>query len=91
MESGYLCHGCRRGRNDQTVNHEHQQTIEKHVVLGQIAAPPELDPVALLSQLDAAMAKRAACRIYVPGLCEAAGLDERAAVEQRRMNLIEDH
>jgi hypothetical protein len=84
----FLCASC---WSDQKVNHEHKQTVEKHVVLGQIAAPPALDPAELLKQLDAAMAKRPACRIYVPGLCEAAGLDERAAVEQRRMSIIEDN
>jgi len=84
----FLCASC---WNDQKINHEHNQTVEKHVVLGQIAAPPGLDPVELLKQLDAAMAKRPACRIYVPGLCEVAGFVDRAAVEQRRMNIIEDN
>lgn len=84
----FLCASC---WNDQKINHEHKQTVEKHVVIGQIAAPPGLDPVELLKQLDAAMAKRPACRIYVPGLCEVAGFVDRAAVEQRRMNLIEDN
>jgi tetratricopeptide (TPR) repeat protein len=84
----FLCASCWNGQN---INHEHKQTLEKHVVLGQIAVPPDLDPAELLKQLDAALARRPACRIYVPTLCEAAGLAERAAVELRRMNLIEDN
>ena len=73
---------------DPDVNHEHGETVDKHVVVGQIAAPPERDPRVLLRQLDAELAKRPDCRIYVPGLCEAAGLPDRADVEQRHFLMI---
>lgn len=42
----------------------------------------------LLNQLDAAIVKRQPCRLYVPDLCEAAGLADRASVERRRFNMV---
>lgn len=80
-----LCAACWR---DESVDHEHEKTEEKHVVYGRIAAPPDLAPSELLRQLDAAMAARAPCRIYVPDLCEAAGLADRAAIERRRFEIL---
>lgn len=80
-----LCAACWR---DESVDHEHGQTEEKHVVRGRIAAPPDLAPSELLHQLDAAMAARPPCRIYVPDLCEAAGLADRAAIERRRFEML---
>jgi hypothetical protein len=70
------------------IDHDHDKAVDKHVVMGQIAAPPDRDPRELLRQLDAAMAKLPGCSIYVPGLCEAAGQPERAAVEKRRFKMI---
>lgn len=79
---------CRSCWENPDIDHEHVGPTDKHVVVGRIAAPPDLDPRELLSQLDAAVAERASCRIYVPDLCEAAGFPERAQVERRRFNLI---
>jgi hypothetical protein len=42
----------------------------------------------LLHQIDQAMAEREPCRIYVPDLCQAAGLLERASFERRRFEMI---
>jgi tetratricopeptide (TPR) repeat protein len=81
----HLCANCWR---DRQVDHEHKKTITQHVITGRIAAPPDLEPKELLRQLDAAMSKRPDCHLYVPDLCEAAGLTERAAVEMRRFNMI---
>jgi hypothetical protein len=80
-----LCAKCWR---NPEVDHEHHGVVEKHVVTGRIAAPADFDPRELLRQLDAAIAKRETCRIYVPDLCEAAGLSERAAFERRRFEMI---
>lgn len=81
----FLCAACWR---DPDVEHSHEQREQKHVVTGRIAAPPDLEPRELLRQLDAAIAKREPCRIYVPDLCEAAGLADRAAYERRRLEMI---
>lgn len=70
------------------TDHAHDQAVDKHIVMGQIAAPPEREPRELLRQLDEAMAKLPGCSIYVPGLCEDAGEPERAAVEERRFDMI---
>jgi tetratricopeptide (TPR) repeat protein len=81
----FLCAACWR---DPDVEHSHEQQERKHVVTGRIAAPPDLEPRELLRQLDAAIAKRKPCRIYVPELCEAAGLADRSAFERRRLEMI---
>ena len=82
-----LCASCWR---DPDVEHQHGETVERHVVTGRIAAPPDFDAPELLSQLDAALAKREPCRIYAPELCEAADLPDRAAFERRRYAMIKD-
>lgn len=80
-----LCANCWR---NSKIDHDHKQTITKHVITGRLAAPPDMHPIELLRQLDAAMSRRNACHIYVPQLCEAAGLPERAAIEMRRFEMI---
>jgi hypothetical protein len=82
----HLCAACWR---DPGIDHEHGETEEKHVVRGRIAAPPDVAPGELLRQIDAAMAKRAPCRIYSPDLCAAAGLTDRAAFERRRFDMLQ--
>ncbi len=81
-----LCAACWR---DERLDHSHGSEEETHhVVRGRIAAPPELSPADVLQQLDAALAQRAPCRIYIPDLCEAVGLSDRAAVERRRYDML---
>jgi hypothetical protein len=80
-----LCASCWR---DPDNDHAHDATVTKHVVTGRIAASPDLDMGELLRQLDSAIALREPCRVYVPDLCEAAGLAERAAFERRRFAMI---
>jgi hypothetical protein len=80
-----LCANCWR---DPDVDHQHHATVDKCVVTGRIAAPPDFDLCELLRQLDAAIAKRDTCRVYAPDLCEAAGLPDRAAFERRRFAMI---
>lgn len=83
-----LCAGCWR---DETIDHAHKRSEEKHVVQGRIAAPPDTAPEELLRQIDAAMAARAPCCIYAPDLCDAAGLSERGAIERRRFNMLKQN
>ncbi len=83
-----LCADCWR---DPGVNHQSHESVEKHIVFGRIAAPPHMEPAKLLEQLDKAMASRLGCQIYVPDLCTAAGLEERAAIEGRRFGLLADN
>ena len=73
---------------DPDVDHESNDDVEAQVVTGRIAAPPDLEPGALLEQIDAAMQKRQPCRVFSPDLCRDAGLDERARFEQRRFDLL---
>ena len=80
-----LCQRC--WRSEQT-DHEQHSLREAHVVVGRVAAPPQLDPVELLRQLDQAVADRPSCKLYVPELCEVAGLPERADFERRRSGMI---
>ena len=80
-----LCAACWR---DPNTRHEDHTSIEKHVVTGRIAAPPDISVEVLLKRIDDAMSERKSCRIYVPALCEAAGDEKRAAVEQRRFDML---
>ena len=80
-----FCANCWR---DPSLDHEHRERVEKHVVTGRIAAAPHVDPVQLLAQLDKAVAKRSGCQLYAPGLCAAAGFEPRASVEKHRFDLL---
>ena len=80
-----LCACCWR---DPDVDHERHDVEEQHVVTGRIAAPEEVAPGDLLAQIDKALAERVPCKLYAPELCRAAGFEERAAVEQRRFEML---
>ena len=80
-----LCANCWR---DPDIDHERHVRMEKHVVIGRIAAPGHIDHVQLLDQLDRAMAKRSGCQLYAPDLCVAAGFETRALVDKRRFDLL---
>lgn len=81
----HLCANCWR---NSELDHNHDATVDKHIVTGRIAAPPDLNPSELLRQIDVAIEKRTPCRIYAPDLCEAAGLIDRATFERRRFEMI---
>ncbi len=83
-----MCAKCWR---DPDLDHERHEPVEKHVVVGRIAAPSHIEPSHLLEQLDGATAKRDPCRLYAPDLCMAAGLENRAAVERRRFALLTEN
>ena len=80
-----LCAACWRNPD---MNHDHRETTEKHVVVGRIAAPPGASPQVLLGKLDAAVAEKSSCEIYVPSLCEAAGHHRRAEIDRRRFDML---
>lgn len=80
-----LCATC--WENPETNHARHEQTT-KHVVTGRIAAPPEVTPRELLSQLDEGIREINQCHIYAPDLCFAAGLASRAEVERRRFDIL---
>ncbi|MEM8689026.1 MAG: prenyltransferase [Pseudomonadota bacterium] len=80
-----ICSSCWR---DLDVDHESHEVAEQHVVTGRIAAPADMAPGDVLAQLDKGLAARAPCKLYAPELCRAAGLAERADVEQRRFELL---
>lgn len=80
-----LCANCWR---DPDIDHERHVRMEKHVVIGRIAAPGHIDHVQLLDQIDRAMAKRSGCQLYAPDLCVAAGFETRALVDKRRFDLL---
>ncbi|MEM7431378.1 MAG: prenyltransferase [Pseudomonadota bacterium] len=83
-----VCANCWR---DRELDHECYAPEEKYVVVGKIAAPAEQDLGVLIEQLDAAIADRDPCRLYAPELCRAAGLSDRAAIEQRRFDLLRNN
>ncbi len=79
---------CRSCWQDPSIDHEHDEQVEKHIVTGRIAAPSDVEPSMLLEKIDAALAQAKGCRIYAPDLCESAGQPDRAAVERRRFEMI---
>jgi hypothetical protein len=85
-----MCANCWR---DPNLDHEKHEPIEKHVVVGRVAAPRDIDPARLLAQIDTAIAKRKPCQIYVPELCVAARLEDRARalVDKRRFDLLRNN
>lgn len=80
-----LCPACWRNPD---INHDHRETVEKHVVTGRIAAPPGISPQALLSKLDEAVAQKGSCEIYAPSLSAAAGNQRRAEIDRRRFDML---
>jgi len=86
--SEYVRHFCAQCWREPDVDHDQHEQVERRIVVGRIAAAPEVDPIQLLEQIDKALAKRSGCQLYVPDLCLAAGLQARASVEKRRFNLL---
>ncbi len=80
-----ICANCWRNPD---LDHDNHERMEKHVVTGRIAAPPHIAPRDLLAGIDEAVAKRAPCQIYMPGLRRAAGDDRQAAVDERRFAML---
>lgn len=81
----FLCAEC---WSNPGTNHSHGNDEAKHVVSGKIAAPPDMSAAELLAQLDAGIKTLSPCQLYSPELCRAAGLPERAEIEQRRFDML---
>jgi hypothetical protein len=79
---------CRCCWEDPDQDHQHRNEDEHHVVMGQIAAPPDLSAVDLQTALDAAREGTDTIRLMVPDLAQAAGDDARAEVEERRYEML---
>jgi tetratricopeptide (TPR) repeat protein len=86
--SEYVTQLCARCWRDPDVNHDQHEQVERRIVVGRIAAAPDVDPAQLLDQIDKALARRSGCQLYVPDLCLAAGFQTRASVEKRRFDLL---
>lgn len=80
-----LCTNCWRNPD---IDHDNHEIVDKHIVIGRIAAPGNVDPGHLLNQLDEALANRSECQIYAPDLCVAAGFERRALIDKRRFDLL---
>jgi tetratricopeptide (TPR) repeat protein len=80
-----LCANCWR---DPDIDHDHHERVEKHVVAGRIAAPPDMAPARLLDLIDKAIEKRGRCQLYAPDLCAAAGLTARERIDRSRFALL---
>ncbi|MGB5258523.1 MAG: hypothetical protein WBN07_02570 [Woeseiaceae bacterium] len=83
-----LCASCWRNPD---LDHQEHEEVERHVVTGRIAAPPQITAADLLSQLDRAVESRKPCKIYSPSLCEAAGQIDRARFEKRRFDMLQNN
>jgi hypothetical protein len=81
-----MCASCWR---DPDLDHDHHERVEKHVVRGRIAAPPEMAPARLLDMIDKTVEKQGGqCQLYAPDLSAAAGLHERERIDRRRFALL---
>ncbi len=82
-----LCSGCWRNAE---IDHEHRESEEKHVVTGRIAMPPETKPKDILEKIDSLLKDSPETRLFSPDLCRAAGLADRARIEERRFSLLKE-
>jgi hypothetical protein len=83
-----LCANCWR---DPDLDHDQHERMEKHVITGRIAAPPDIAPARLLNLIDKGIEKRGQCQLFAPDLCAAAGLMERERIDRRRFALLTDN
>jgi tetratricopeptide (TPR) repeat protein len=80
-----LCSTC---WHDEKIDHEHKVSEEKNVVTGRIAVPPDIKPKTILKIIDNSLKDTPESRVFSPDLCRAAGLEDRARIEERRYNLL---
>ncbi|MGV7218420.1 tetratricopeptide repeat protein [Bradyrhizobium sp. UFLA05-112] len=80
-----MCANCWR---DPDIDHADHAKMEKHVVTGRIAAPPDISPARLLDMIDKGIEKRGICQLYAPDLCAAAGQLAREQIDRRRFALL---
>jgi len=80
-----MCANCWRNPD---IDHADHEKMEKHVVTGRIAAPPDIAPARLLDMIDKGIEKRGTCQLYAPDLCTAAGQLARERIDRRRFALL---
>ena len=80
-----MCANCWRNPD---IDHADHETMEKNVVTGRIAAPPDIAPAQLLDMIDKAIAERGSCQLYAPDLCAAAGQSARERIDRRRFAML---
>jgi hypothetical protein len=80
-----MCSNCWR---DPDLDHNQHERMEKLVVRGRIAAPPDIAPARLLDLIDRSIEKQGRCQLYAPDLCAAAGLTARERIDRRRFALL---
>jgi tetratricopeptide (TPR) repeat protein len=80
-----MCANCWRNPD---LDHADHEAMEKHVVTGRIAAPPDIAPARLLDLIDKGLEKRGTCQLYAPDLCAAAGQLTREQIDRRRFALL---
>jgi hypothetical protein len=73
------------------IDHADHEKMEKRVVTGRIAAPPDIAPARLLDLIDKGIEKRGTCQLYAPDLCSAAGQLARERIDRRRFALLTDN
>ena len=83
-----MCANCWRNPD---LDHAEHEKMEKHVVTGRIAAPPDIAPARLLDLIDQGIARRENCQLYAPDLCAAAGQLAREQIDRRRFALLTDN
>ena len=50
--------------------------------------PPGIDPKDILDKIDNILKDTPETRVFSPDLCRAAGLEDRARIEERRFKLL---
>lgn len=80
-----LCSAC---WHNATIDHEHKEHEEKHIVTGRIAVPPDIEPKDILEKIDQLLKDTPGTRVFSPDLCRAAGLKDRGKIEERRFKLL---
>ncbi|UPK35351.1 prenyltransferase [Bradyrhizobium sp. 186] len=83
-----MCANCWRNPD---IDHADHEKMQKHVVTGRIAAPPDIAPARLLHLIDEGIEKRGTCQLYAPDLCAAAGQLARERIDRRRFALLTDN
>jgi hypothetical protein len=83
-----MCANCWR---DPDIDHDVHERMEKHVVTGRIAAPPDVAPARLLDLIDKGVERQGTCQLYAPDLCAAAGQLAREPIDRRRFALLRDN
>ncbi|MBP2446103.1 tetratricopeptide repeat protein [Rhizobium leguminosarum] len=83
-----MCANC---WSNPDIDHADHEKMEKHVVTGRIAAPPDIAPARLLDMIDRGVEKRGTCQLYAPDLCAATGQLARARIDRRRFTLLADN